>query len=128
MKRIITVLLCFFLSACDRSVLFQENSGMALKLLQGAEFKINLPENATTGYTWEFLTDPKKSDVVQEIDSEYIAKKSALSGGGGRRIITYQAAEKGTVELRGFYKRGYENILMLDAMDGPRVRYTIIVE
>ena len=92
MKRIITILLCLFLAACERSVLLENNSGKTLKLAQGSEFQINLPENPTTGYTWEFLTDPKNSNIVEQINSEYIAQKGPLLGAGGKKIFTYRAA------------------------------------
>ena len=127
MKRILVILMCFFLLACERHVLLQENSGKTLELKKGERFQIDLPENPSTGYSWEFLTEPKKSNVVREEKSEYISKKGPMLGAGGRKIFTYTATEKGKVELRGFYKRNYENIFYLDAMGDPRVRYTIIV-
>ncbi len=128
MRKIFAILLCFLLIACERSVLMQTDSGKTLHLRQGEVFKIDLPENPTTGYAWGFLTEPKRSNVIVEVNSEFIAKKGPMLGAGGRRIFTYKAQETGKVELRGFYKRNYENLLMLDATGDPGVRYTIIVK
>lgn len=127
MKKIIAIVLSLFLAACEQHVLSQSDSGKITNLKQGEHFQIDLPENPTTGYQWAFLSNPQNSDVVRFDKSDYIAKEGPLLGAGGRKVLTYTATQKGTVELRGFYKRNYENIFMLDALGEPRVRYIIVV-
>lgn len=67
---------------------------------------IELDENPTTGYRWEFVTD---DNVLELVFDEFTANlNKGLLGAGGTRILTFKPlADKDTV-LYLYYVRPWE--------------------
>jgi len=58
----------------------------------GDTFKVTLPANPSTGYTWGILTTlPQKNRKIELIKSEYSPEDPKLIGGAGKAILTLKA-------------------------------------
>lgn len=124
MKKFLFLLSVFFLVSCRPNVLGYSQSGKTLKYRLGESFEIVLPENNTTGYRWEFKTDPESQLIISLVSDDFIPSKTKSLGAGGNRVIKYQAADIGSVRLEGYHIRAFQSD-MLSAE--PNVTYDIIV-
>ena len=123
MKRIIAIALFLLIAGCNQNVLFPSDSGKTLNLRIGEQFTLKLPENPSTGYQWEIETEPQYQFVVSQVENQFIAARTAALGVGGERVITYQAKNLGSVEIKGFHQRSWGK----SSHDEPSVQYKIIV-
>ena len=72
----------------------------------GQTLQITLPENPSTGFTWNIVTQPKKG--LQLLSSTYQANQPQLMGGGGQRQFTFLAKQSGQFPLTLRYYRPWE--------------------
>jgi inhibitor of cysteine peptidase len=77
--------------------------GSVIEVAAGEPFAISLEENPTTGYRWDFATDPG----VVVISSSYETGVGGGVGGGGRRQFLFQADAAGEFVLRGRLMRSW---------------------
>jgi inhibitor of cysteine peptidase len=86
----------------------QANNGNLIQLSQGEMIEIQLPENPTTGYRWEIEqpnsgaipeTASETASVLQFQTSRFVPISSGV-GSGGNRILSFKAAQPGTVQLQ----------------------------
>ncbi|MBN2733821.1 MAG: protease inhibitor I42 family protein [Methanomicrobiaceae archaeon] len=84
---------------------YKEDNGATRDVNQGCTIYIELPENPTTGYTWQMDTGG-----LSLVNDEYIADSNAegLVGGGGMHKWELLAKDKGTYQVKGIYKRSWE--------------------
>ena len=72
----------------------------------GAQITIQLPGNATTGYTWAATVgDPS---VLNEAGPAAFSLSSDALGAGGTYTFRYRAAASGQTDLTLVYKRSWE--------------------
>ena len=81
-----------------------ETSGGTLTARPGDEIVITLESNATTGFAWTLVTEPA-SEILDLVDSEYIAPETELVGAGGEEVWTFVATGEGTTALAMSYQR-----------------------
>ena len=131
MKRFLQMLLvAVLLGNCggqEQITLGQDNSGKEIFMAVGGKAVVNLTENTTTGYSWNFFVEPEQQDVIADISQAY--KPGVISNGqvgaGGIKTYSFTAAQKGTVLLTGYYYRPWEP---LNKETAEKVIYKIIVE
>lgn len=73
----------------------------------GESFEVSLPENPTTGYRW-ITTDITQTTIVLT-DDRFESEAKIGFGGGGVRRWRFTATKPGTIELKFFYQRSWEN-------------------
>ncbi len=82
----------------------------ALLLLVGCSssksITVELPANATTGYTW--MVEMDKEGVLEMTGDEYIAPNSDLVGAGGTQKYTFAAVGDGTVSITFTYLQSWD--------------------
>lgn len=68
---------------------------------------IELPENPTTGYTWQY--EIKEPSIVVSVNSEYIANSDeTLVGASGTRIFSFQGVKEGQSEIEFRKERSFQ--------------------
>ncbi|NTW00974.1 MAG: protease inhibitor I42 family protein [Oscillochloris sp.] len=103
--------------------LTQADSGKAISVKQGDTFQINLDENPTTGYRWAM--DSQDTQVITLISDTYTTTSSGtMLGAGGTRMLTFQAATTGTIQLKLKLWRAWEG----DSSIGQRFETSITVQ
>jgi len=86
------------------------------------EFRIVLPSNPTTGYSWMTKFDP---NYLQLVNSTYIAypTRPGIVGSGGIQIFTFKAIKPGNTEITMQYQRPWaETVPPL-----KEVKYDVII-
>ena len=88
------------------SVLYPEDNGDTKEIKQGCTIYIDLPENPTTGYSWEMDTGG-----LPLVSDEYTADPNSegMAGAGGIHRWELAADNKGTYQIKGIYKRSWED-------------------
>lgn len=68
---------------------------------------IELPENPTTGYMWQY--EIKNPSVVVSVNNEYISNTDeTLVGAGGTRIFSFQGVKEGQSEIEFRKERSFQ--------------------
>jgi len=100
------------------------DSGKTISLKNGETFYLRLKENPTTGYSWQI----NLSQGLNNVSENYYPPKSSkdnnqpLVGAGGVRIWEIKAVTEGSQQVKGIYKRPWENIT------GTEDNFTLNVE
>ena len=81
-----------------------EDSGSSVEAAVGDEIVITLESNVTTGFAWTLVTEPE-SEVLDLVDSEYVAPDTDLVGAGGEEVWTFVATGEGTTAIAMNYQR-----------------------
>ena len=72
-------------------------SGSTVEVTAGESFAVELTENPTTGYRWDFVPD----SGIEVVSSSYTANPGGGVGGAGLRRFVFRAAEPGEFNVRG---------------------------
>ncbi|OGP67953.1 MAG: hypothetical protein A2W27_03510 [Deltaproteobacteria bacterium RBG_16_44_11] len=78
-----------------------------IKMQVGDNFSITLKANSTTGYQWQFAI-PLGQNMLQLINSEYIAYKTRRVGAEGKQVWTFKALKAGETNISFKYVRQWE--------------------
>jgi predicted secreted protein len=78
-----------------------------LYVAAGDRFRITLPSNVTTGYSWRLAGEPD-AEVVKSTGSEYHAPSGARVGQGGTETWSFEARHKGKTAFALEYVRPWE--------------------
>lgn len=79
----------------------QEDNGKNVTVSEGSDISLKLPENPTTGYSWNL----SHSAGLALISDEYIPPGSQLIGAGGSHEWVFHAAGKGDQAIHAEYRR-----------------------
>ncbi len=101
-------------------ILTQKDNGTSITLKVGDRFSIQLPENPTTGFQWEFL--PNTDGVVTLEATDYNASAPKLIGSGGQKTLTFQVEKAGQTTITLNHWRPWEGDASL------LERYTLTVK
>jgi inhibitor of cysteine peptidase len=74
----------------------------------GEQFTITLASNHTTGYSWSAGMVADNSEVVV-LNVSYKTSESPKTGEGGDEIWHFKAFAPGTVKIKMYYARPWEN-------------------
>ena len=109
MKASFFLFLFAFLTACSAvPVLSEPDSGKVFLIRVGSKHVISLPENPTTGYSWQFSAVSDDKSVISDMEETYIAPDNRTVGAGGLKKYSFTARQKGTVTITGYYCRPWE--------------------
>lgn len=88
-------------------VLGQADSGRRTEIAPGSRIIVQLPENPSTGYSWQL--EPVMGDAVTlESNALQTTLSAAAPGAGGSRAFVFLAQSPGTALLRLHLKRPWE--------------------
>ncbi|MHC1597401.1 MAG: protease inhibitor I42 family protein [Methermicoccaceae archaeon] len=90
-------------------VFTQADNGTTVSVKLGETFSVSLPENPTTGYSWNMSTTGGIALKSDTYTPEQPSGKTELVGAGGVHEWVFQAVGKGTQKVMGIYKRPWEN-------------------
>jgi inhibitor of cysteine peptidase len=80
-----------------------------ISVKNGETFAIELPSNASTGYSWDLhLQSGQASLVKQNFVSSAPPGRKGRVGAGGTSVYVYKADAAGTIEIDAEYKRAWE--------------------
>lgn len=104
---LVSLMLCVAGPVCAQAInLTETDSGKAIEMKFGDRITIILAGNPTTGYIWE--TASNISPVLKQSKRPEFKPQSRLIGAGGEYTFCYQAAARGTRELKLVYHRSWE--------------------
>lgn len=91
------------------------DSSKKIELKCGQILQIEIPENLSTGYIWEFTSKPNKK-ILELVEDKYLDKdqKPHALGQGNRRLLVFKSNGMGEskVELKHWRPwKGESNIL-----------------
>jgi inhibitor of cysteine peptidase len=95
-----------------QQVISESDNGKNISLKNGEIFYIRLKENPTTGYSWEI----NLSQGLNNVSSNYYPPEHSkennqpLVGAGGVHVWEIKTVAKGSQQVRGVYKRSWENL------------------
>lgn len=72
----------------------------------GNQFSISLDENASTGYTWNYMIND--INHVSFIGDDYVVEGEAMPGKGGKKIATFKVNDNGVSTILFTLKRSWE--------------------
>jgi inhibitor of cysteine peptidase len=107
-----------------QQVITEADNGKNISLRNGETFYLKLKENPTTGYSWELnmsqgLNNASDYYYPPETSQE---NKQPLVGAGGVHIWEIKVVNSGSQQVKGIYKRPWENIT------GTEETFTLNVE
>ncbi len=113
-KLFLTLLLvfCFIGTSFAKTYNIKSNND-TLKLKENDIAIIELPENPSTGFNWQFLSTDE--NVIKIINKTIIYPKRPkgqppLCGQGGTAVYKIKAQGKGNAQIKGVYSRPWEKI------------------
>jgi inhibitor of cysteine peptidase len=107
-----------------QQVITEADNGTNISLENGSTFYLKLPENPSTGYRWEL----NLSQGLNNVSGEYYPAEQPegvehpLVGAGGARLWEIKAVAEGSQQVKGIYKRPWEN------ETGTEDKFTLNVE
>jgi len=81
-----------------------EDNGRILDVSVGAIAVIKLPENPSTGYTWQYAVNENIAEVIEDV---YIPPKNQIPGRGGTRMLKLKVIGSGEFVMD--YVQPWEN-------------------
>lgn len=81
-----------------------EDNGRTFDVSVGGIAVIKLPENPSTGYTWQYAVNENIAEVIEDV---YIPPKNQKIGEGGTRMLKLEVIGSG--EFAMDYVRPWEN-------------------
>ena len=87
-------------------LLTRSDSGKMLEAHVGDTLVLRLDENPATGYRWTM--EEHDGEVLETQSSVYAPVSGTGVGGGGQRVLTFQARKAGRVILRLERRRTWE--------------------
>lgn len=103
----VKILIVFVFIALFAVPVFSKENMISVNV--GANFKLNLKSNPTTGYQWQ-LAAPLDKSVLELVSSEYIAPNTNLTGADGKEIWIFKAVKSGKTKISFKYVRPWENV------------------
>lgn len=85
----------------------QTNNGETYDVPLDAEIRLRLPENPTTGFTWQLSVTPGL--VIENESYQPDDPDSRLVGAGGTRLWILKAVQPGMQTISGIYARPWES-------------------
>ncbi|MFC1576526.1 protease inhibitor I42 family protein [Candidatus Omnitrophota bacterium] len=109
----------------ERLPRMQEHSDPAkpIEVRRGKQFVISLESNPTTGYGWQ-LAEPPDTDIIELVDSYYIADATDRVGAGGKVKWTFKAVDSGKAAVSLKYVRPWEK----NVPSMKTVKFEVIVQ
>ena len=86
MKKVLTAALCVLLTACAQTLTVTErDDGKTFAVARGTKVAVVLPENPSTGYSWEFFFFPHDQTALTDAADRYADPDTDLLGAPAQR-------------------------------------------
>ena len=87
--------------------LSEQDSGSIVTIKAGQEVEVELKANATTGYSWQYITYVKDDGIVEEVDERYVADENpeGMVGVGGKSFYKIKTLKPGEAIIVANYVR-----------------------
>ncbi len=123
---IISALFTYAYAQTDQSAICtysNNNKSKNITVSINDKFTIKLPSNPSTGYTWDFVSQPDAHFLTLISDKQYEQKKvpSRLVGQGGTDVWHFKALKAGQTTIDFIYKRPWEQ-----TSEGQKI-YSVVV-
>ena len=84
-----------------------QDSGAIVTIKAGQEVEVELEANATTGYSWQYITYVKDDGIVEEVDERYVADENpeGMVGVGGKSFYKIKTLKPGEAIIVANYVR-----------------------
>lgn len=110
---IFLVVVAFALTSCGGgatetpdNTLVISDSGRAIEVAAGNEFKIVIDSNPSTGYRWGLIGE-LDGKIIEFVSSEYRADEPVMPGSGGSEVWVFKALAAGQTTITlGHYPPG----------------------
>jgi inhibitor of cysteine peptidase len=86
--------------------LTETDNGQLITVPLGANLVLRLKETPGTGFRW--AVDTGDQNILELRRSDYIPAKESAVGGGGQRVLAFEAKRSGSVRLLLKLKRAWE--------------------
>ena len=86
--------------------LTETDNGQLIAVPLGANLVLRLKETPGTGFRW--AVDTGDQDILKLRRSDYIPAEDSAVGGGGQRVLVFEAKRSGSVRLLLKLKRAWE--------------------
>ena len=86
--------------------LTETDNGQLITVPLGANLVLRLKETPGTGFRW--AVDTGDQNILELHRSDYIPAKESAVGGGGQRVLAFEAKRSGSVRLLLKLKRAWE--------------------
>lgn len=93
-------------------------------LKKGQTFRLELPSNPSTGYSWHFAKPIETNQILTMTKSGYEAAQTNRIGASGKQYWTLKGRHRGVANLTLEYKRAWEK----NEKPAEVKRYTFKVE
>jgi predicted secreted protein len=107
LKLMIVLGIFTLLVACTPNISVFTDPASHIVVNKGDRFSIELPSNATTGYSWEFGTSID-TNYLTVVNSDYKNPDTTLVGAGGTQVWIFEAIQPGSTTIQLEYKRPWE--------------------
>lgn len=84
----------------------EEDSGKSVAVQKGAQLTLVLPQNRTTGYSWQLLSSGEPG--LRQVGEPKETTESDRPGSGGKISYRFEAVAEGTSALELAYRRPWE--------------------
>src|SRR5208337_3198807 len=97
-------------AASQQTVITEDDAGKTIYLKNGDIFYLRLKENPSTGYSWQLSMSRGLSLLMDKYSSPDYSKKNGrfAVGAGGIHSWEIKTVGKGSQQIRGIYKRSWE--------------------
>jgi len=96
-----------------KQVVTEAGNGKIINIKNGETFYLELKENPSTGYSWKLDLSPGicilRNEYIQDKPPE--GSKQPLLGLGGGHVWEIKAVTQGSQQVKGIYKRSWENTI-----------------
>lgn len=109
--KIWAVLLCcglFCGCSSDEIVLTADNEISDIAAVKGQKIVWSLPENPSTGYTWNINAKTLDKAEFEVIENKFVQPQNPMPGKGGERLYKIKLLTKGKILVEGKYFRQWE--------------------
>jgi inhibitor of cysteine peptidase len=112
---VLLLIIAIFLSGCveeetqNQYVFTEADNGRTVSFENGTIFYLNLSENPSTGYSWEIELSPGLTLINSTYSEKQVSEDAKpLLGASGLRTWKIKADSKGNKQIKGIYKRSWE--------------------
>lgn len=106
----IPMTICATPHVTNHKVITENDNGKSINLKKGDTIYLKLKENPSTGYSWELSLSKGLNLLSDKYYSPESFKKSGefIVGAGGIHLWKIKAVAKGSQQIKGIYKRSWE--------------------
>ncbi len=101
----------------------EDANGQTIRLNKGDFLRVELDQNASTGYEW--LVDRIEPGKLTDMGTDYSYGANLPPGSGGTQWLCFQAVSAGTTTLRLIYRQPWDVNVTPDAYGPPDFEITI---